>query len=98
MYVIVNVLIKCYFKVVSFQLCFESVNVHSHAYVLGKRIPQGRPRTGEWTATVPLQVVSRNSQQRLASWSKGAVRHVWRNQRGEVGRCLVVKGAEHKNK
>ena len=91
-------LIKSYFKVVRFELRFESVSVRNHTYILGKRVPQGRPRTREWAATVPLQVVPRNSQQRLASWSKGAARHVLRDQRGEVGRGSVVKGPEHKNK
>ena len=80
---LLTLLIKCHFKVVCFEFWFKSVNVRNHTYVLGKRVPQGRPRTSEWTSAVPLQVVPRNSQQCLASWSKGAARHVFRNQRGE---------------
>ena len=58
---LLKVLIKCYFKVVSFKLCFESVNVHSQTYALGKRVPQGRPRTA------PGMVMPRNSQHHLAA-------------------------------
>ena len=44
---LLRILIECYFKEVSFELCFESVNVHSQTYVVGKRIPQGRTRARE---------------------------------------------------